>query len=161
MYVNDDDYSALGLECPTMKSSVLNVIWDSGAQSCLWSRKGFLAAGFSLTDLIPVNHKITAANSAPIEIDGAVILRLVGNSPDGCEREAAVIVYISPDSMDFFLSKEAMVQLGVIAPTFPLVGDTNSGAKADSITATELPDVPGTAERASCGCFVHAESLGP
>ena len=32
------------------------------------------------------------------------------------------MVYISPDAKDFFLSKEAMIQLGIIDANFPQLG---------------------------------------
>ena len=35
--------------------------------------------------------------------------------------EAAMMVYVSPDSKDFFLSKESMIQLGVIKPDLPCI----------------------------------------
>ena len=53
-----------------------------------------------------------AVNAARISIDGAILLRLVGTTKDGTKVEAAVMAYISPDVKDFFLSKEAMIQLG-------------------------------------------------
>ena len=158
-YVNDEDYTALGLCCPNINPLVLEVFPDSGAQSCLWSLKGFLSCGFSMADLVPVSHKITAANSAPIQIKGAIILRLVGTSPNGSEQEAAVIVYISPDSSEFFLSKEAMIQLGVIAPTFPQVGKAIAQHKADSVASIKSAG-NWKDKKASCGCFVHTKPPG-
>ena len=43
----------------------------------------FLAAGFSEEDLIPVSMDLVAANKSPININGAVFLRLQGLSTDG------------------------------------------------------------------------------
>ena len=63
-----------------------------------------------------------AANTAPITIDGAILLRLSGVSKQGDVVEAAVMAYISPDTDSFFLSKEAMVQLGIISQDFPQLG---------------------------------------
>ena len=60
---------------PKIAESVVDVVADSGAQSCLWSRKSFLASGFSMADLIPVRHTMRAADRAEIEIDGAILLR--------------------------------------------------------------------------------------
>ena len=68
---------------------------DSGAQSCLWSYKEFIASGFSDSDLIPVSTDLVAANKSPIDLAGAVILRLQGhNSSNSC----ATMVYISRDA---------------------------------------------------------------
>ena len=66
--------------------------------------------------------KMKAANKSPICIDGAIFLRLSGTTKNGCEVQAAVMVYISPDAKDFFLSKEAMIQLGIIGADFPQLG---------------------------------------
>ena len=105
------DYSEFRIPLPKISPRHVDVIVDSGAQSCLWSRKEFVKCGFNTKDLIPVHHSMKAANSAPITIDGAIFLRLSGQSRDGKAFEAAVMTYISPDADNFFLSREAMVQL--------------------------------------------------
>ena len=40
--VHRDDYNSLGVRCPTVKPRNIEVVADSGAQSCLWSRSEFL-----------------------------------------------------------------------------------------------------------------------
>ena len=57
---------------PKISPRVVDVVVDSGAQSCLWSRREFIKCGFDIEDLIPVNHSMKAANAAPITIDGAI-----------------------------------------------------------------------------------------
>ena len=159
-----DDYNALGYQFIPMTPKSVEVVADTGAQSCLWSRKAFLRCGFSLADLIPVNHNMKAANSAPIEIDGAILLRLSGQSTGGEPWQARVMVYISPQANSFFLSKEAMVQLGIIPPSFPSIGSTTTSNVAASRTnSTPTGDTscptsrfPGIAE---CGCPIR--TLGP
>ena len=78
--------------------------------------------GFLLKDLIKVDHRMQAANRAPIRIDGALLIRLSGKDENGESIEAAVMVYISSDSKHFYQSKEALVQLGVIPKDFQKVG---------------------------------------
>ena len=158
-----DDYSKLGFSFPKIVPRCIDVVADSGAQSCLWSRKQYLNSGFSLRDLIPVNHNMKAANKAPIEIDGAILLHLNGESNDGGPWEAAVMVYVSPQAHSFFLSKEAMVQLGIISSSFPRVGSIGRNFQTtytDSISANTARDAgtrpPLTAE---CGC--RARTLAP
>ena len=116
------DYLDFGRAHPKISPKHIDVIIDSGAQSCLWSKKEFQKCGFSSEDLIPVHHAMKAANTAPITIDGAILLRLSGVSKQGDVVEAAVMAYISPDTDSFFLSKEAMVQLGIISQDFPQLG---------------------------------------
>ena len=134
---NKDDYDRMGFSYPTIAPKYIDVIADSGAQSCLWSRKEFLASGFSRKDLIPVRHTMKAANRAPITIDGAILLRISGSSANGSEFEAAAMVYISPDARSFFLSKDAMIQLGVIAPSFPQIGSA-AASPTVAVNSTEL-----------------------
>ena len=118
------DYEQLNAVQPRIIPKFIDVVADSGAQSCLWSRSEFLRSGFAMKDLVPVRHVMKAANCAEIEIDGAILLRLSGTSQDGSSYEAAVMVYVSPNAKSFFLSKEAMIQLGIIAPSFPQIGAT-------------------------------------
>ena len=47
--VSPSDYTAFRRPCPTTKPLCISCIADTGAQSCLWSMSGFLAAGFMLT----------------------------------------------------------------------------------------------------------------
>ena len=75
-----DDYTKFGATHPKISPKQVDTIVDSGAQSCLWSRRDFLKSGFNCRDLIPVHHTMEAANSAPITIDGAIFLRLSGPS---------------------------------------------------------------------------------
>ena len=157
---NRDDYARMGFRYPAISPKHIDVVTDSGAQSCLWSRKEFLASGFSMKDLIPVRHAMRAANRAPITIDGAVLLRLSGSSAEGSNFEAAAMVYISPDARSFFLSKDAMIQLGVIAPTFPQIG--SAAVQSVQVAQVNIHEVDEATELsnyedneaavASCGC---------
>ena len=128
----------------------ITVVVDSGAQSCLWSRQECLKFGFSMNDLIPVVHKMKSANCSPIRIDGAIILRMSGRTPDGSEVEAAAIEYISPDAATFYLSMEVMVQLGIIPKTFPQVG----AAVDRHIDITTIVSLD---TKAPCGCLLRTK----
>ena len=89
--------------------------------SCLWSLTGFLTAGFSMSDLIPVTLDIMAANRSTITIAGAIILRIEGRSLNNDLLTCATMVYISETARGFYLSWEAMLDLGIISPCFPYV----------------------------------------
>jgi len=150
-----DDYAQFGINPANISPKHIDVVADTGAQSCLWSRREFLRSGFNMADLIKVHHTMEAANAAPIEIDGAILLRLSGkNDKSDEEIHAAVMVYVSPDSKKFYLSKEAMVQLGIIHHDFPQVGvafpmhSECNEAELDSLAA------------ASCGCEVRRPPPG-
>ena len=89
MSVNASDYQTL---LPHRRIAAMS---DTGAQSCLWSMIGFLAAGFTPIHLIPVSLDLVAANKSPIKIAGAIILRLQGHSPDSEPFSCAIMVEAS------------------------------------------------------------------
>ena len=136
------DYSEFSVPFPKIAPKHVDVVVDSGAQSCLWSRREFIRSGFNPKDLIPVRHIMKAANAAPIKIDGAILLRLSGHNKDGKDIEAAVMTYISPDSNDFFISKEAMIQLGIIPHNFPQLGAAFSTTNYECHAFTSEGTVP-------------------
>jgi len=89
------------------------------------------------------------------------LLRLSGLTKNGNAVEAAVMVYISPDAKDFFLSKEAMIQLGIIGADFPQLGVASAcSGNCQSIGNTiidqqhpcEQPEQP-ISLKAECGCL--------
>ena len=113
------DYKAFGVQCQDTSSTQLSGMTDSGAQSCLWSYDEFRSAGFTKEYLLPVQMNLTAANKSPIKIEGAALLRLSGAAPDGSVVTCAAMVYISSQAKGFFLSREAMIDLGIISSSFP------------------------------------------
>ena len=149
-----EDYKELGVPRARIAPKYIDVVADSGAQSSLWSRKEFLKSGFSMKDLIGVHHAMEAANTAPINIDGAIILRLTGCSESGDEVEAAVMTYISPDAKRFYLSREAMMQLGVISRSFPQIGASHTtDISCNAITTEEKPYMSKTTLTTDCSCL--------
>ena len=75
---------------------------------------------------------MAAANKSPIKVEGAIVLRLSGNDDNGETHECAVMVYISLDVEDFFVSKEAMKQLAIIPKDFPRIGAAKPTQKPTS-----------------------------
>ena len=122
MSVNASDYQAFRRSCPTVAPTAIIAMADTGAQSCLWSMTGFLAARFTPSDLIQVYIDLVAAINSPIKIAGAIILRLQGHSPDSEPFSCATMVYVSEAARGFYLSWEAMMDLGIVSPNFPFVG---------------------------------------
>ena len=110
----------LAEKCPDVAPTTISAMADSGAQSCLWSLNGFYAAGFSNKHLIPVNVDLVAANKSPIKINGAVLLRLNGLSANGVQLSCACMVYIGEQARGFYLSREAMMELGIVSKDFPI-----------------------------------------
>ena len=57
---------------------------------------------------------------------------------------AAVMTYVSPNNQRFYLSREALVQLGVIAKDFPRVGSADEECAIDD-------------NKAPCGCSIRTD----
>jgi len=124
MSVRRKDYTDFSRPCPLVPSYIKVVAkLDTCAQSCLWSKKEFLKAGFKERDLIPVSLGLNAANKSSIKIDGAILVRL-NVKVDGQDNSCATMVYISPSCEGFFMSLEAMLDLDLLQ-TF------NSSASTD------------------------------
>ncbi len=146
-----EDYDKFGITYPRIQPKHIDVVVDSGAQSCLWSRRSFLRSGFTQKDLIPVRHRMKAANTAPITIDGAILIRLSGVTNGGDNVETAVMAYISPDTDNFYLSRASMVQLGIIDRSFPQLGAAPTHTH-ESNAVTEVAETESTVY-AECGCL--------
>ena len=116
------DYDYIGAKFPRIAPSYVTVVSDTGAQSCLWGLKDFYRYGFIKSDLLPVKHSMVAANSERINIVGAILVRLSGLDDHGRSHTAPIMVYISSSTKRFYLSREALIQLGVISKDFPRVG---------------------------------------
>ena len=136
----EEDYDTFGFTYPRVGTTFVDAVTDTGAQSCLWSRRDCLNAGFHKSDFIPVKHKMKAANGTPVTVDGAVIVRLSGLDSLGATRECNVIVYVSPDANGFYLSREALIQLGVISKNFPMVGEASHYRGAQIASSTVIPE---------------------
>ena len=66
---------------------------------------------------------LVAANKSPIKIEGAALLRISGILPHGRIVSCASMVYISSQAKGFFLSREVMIDLGIISNQFPTIGE--------------------------------------
>ena len=132
-----------GYKCASIKPPEVNPVsllakLDSCAQSCLWSLREFLLAGFSEDDLIPVTLGLSAANHSRIPISGAIFARLEGFTPDGSPISCRTMVYVSSAAQGFYLSLEAMVDLGLVnrnSPLYPKELTSRSGCDAQTADA--------------------------
>ena len=125
--IDCSDYERFGFACPTTKGGTLSAIADSGAQCCVWGVKDFLGAGFSLSDLFPVKQGLTSVSKSGLKILGACFLRLSGVSGTGKFLSSGAFTYVSPDVSGFYLSQNAMGQLGILPSSFPSVGAAAEG----------------------------------
>ena len=106
--------------------------------------------GIGVKDLIPVRRKMKTATEGDIEIIGAAFLKLTGLDSDGVAYTARVMVYVSPQSKAFYLSRHALEQLRIIPSSFPQVGAAASVDGAAGVTS----------ETAPCGCPARSPPPG-
>ena len=142
------DYESLGLIYTKIAPFHIDVVIDTGAQSCIWALKTFLSCEFKTTDLIPVDHTMRAANRLPIKIEGAIILRLSGEDDEDEKHARAVIVFVSSEVEDFFLSEATMMQLAIIPRDFPRVG----AAKITPADTSDISELSAGADNGICSC---------
>ena len=128
--IQPDDYFTINRNPPVMKPRKIEVVTDTGAQSCLWGLQKFFQSGFKKPDLIPVKHELFAANKEKIPVLGAILLKLSGYSPDGNPHSAGVMVYVRPSTNRFYVSRDALIQLNVISKDFPRLGAATSTENA-------------------------------
>ena len=141
-------------------------IADSGAQSNLWGIKGFKAAGFNVKDLQSVVVKIRAANKNPINILGAFKGIFKGTSPNNKTISCSGTVYVSDTVEGFFLSYETMVDLSILSPKFPTIGEHTADV-LNTVNLNHISVKEGDPEHESpacvnnCNCPLRSEVPKP
>ena len=139
MSVDQAHYKSFGVKPPDVNEMVVNCIADTGAQSNLWSLKQCKEMGFTDADLIPVTSALSAANKSRIELNGAILLDMSGVAPDGSEITCSAMVYVSDSVNTFYLSYNTMVDLGILASSFPAVGDAFMGPHLNAGVDAQFP----------------------
>ena len=143
-----DDYTALGLEFNlSPKRTTMQVMADTGCQSCLAGINLMKRIGFDERKLIPVSMSMRAANDASINILGATILRLTGHDCKGQPLETRQIVYVTNSTDKFFLSREACISLGIITKHFPKIGEAKDSSNCH-IKQSDKPSI----KNETCNC---------
>ena len=128
------DYDDLGVKCTVRPTTITQVIADTGCQSCLAGTALMRRLGVTEADLVPTSMRMHAANGDPIDIRGAVILRISGHR-NGSRQESRQFVYITPTTDTMYLSRDACRDLGMIDAAFPAVG--LASVSADGINVDE------------------------
>ena len=159
--VDRKDYSEFSRSCPKVADINVSAKLDSCAQSCLWSKKEFLKAGFTEKDLIPVSLSLKAANKSSIEISGAILVRVEVEIKKEKHR-CATMVYVSPSCEGFYLSLEAMLDLNLLQ-TLTHDGPINAACKVTTEATTDAdaqtpkaPKHPTMSSDEPCACPVRA-----
>ena len=124
MEVQKEDYKHFGFHLSVQPSTIsVDVMADTGCQSCLAGFKLVEKLGLSSKDLIPVNMRMHSSDNCDIPILGATILRLSGRDQLDDERMTRQIAYITYSTDKLFLSREACVDLGIISAQFLVVSE--------------------------------------
>ncbi len=140
------DYSHLRLRHPRMSPTKAPAVTDTGAQSNLLGLKMLYMFGLKKSDLVPVRSKLNAINGEGIVLIGAVFLRLSAlDTNTGKRVSTAVMAYVTESTDCFYISRQAMTELGIIDKEFPKVNSTTvSGISEKSAN-----------KKADCGCHTH------
>ena len=154
--VDSDAYVRLGLPAPPPRSADIPAVADSGAQTCLMGLSVLRSMGLSKRDLRPVTKRILAANDQEINILGAVHLNMFGFNTRGRRLETSATVFVSDSTNRFYLSRAALVELGVLGPAFPEIGA--AVAASAGMNDVRHPRRQGAAE---CGCPLRVSPPGP
>ena len=145
--VRKADYKSFDIKCSGIKKGSINAKLDTCAQSCLWSLKDCLSFGFQTEDFIPVKFCISAAHKSRIEIAGAVIVYLEAITSKGKNISCSSMVYVSPAADGFFLSLEAMLDMGLIRP--------ESEFFPNELRNKQLPQHTGKEDHQTCDQYAH------
>ena len=73
----------MSIKCPRQNYCKINVVTDTGAQSCLWDLSSYLKHGFKKSNLIPNKRKMVAANREQIKITAAIFMELMAKDVNG------------------------------------------------------------------------------
>ena len=157
--VDTDSYKSRGLPAPRRpKEQSLMAICDSGAQMCVMGPKEAACFGIQREEYTPAAMTILVADNRTKKAMGMTILHITGENKDtGYSYTTRQQVYILDGCKGFFLSDEAMEQLGVYRD-FPSVGAAMAQGKASDdyksavSGAGEIPSSRAVKSDRECKC---------
>ena len=117
-----DAYHKVKRNPPASKPITAEWVSDTGAMSCLGHPSIATSMGIEPKHLIPVTRAIRTATHGDIRVNGAIFLRLSAAGPDAQQYKARVMLYLSPQVDNLYLSRHAQEQLRIIPESYPQVG---------------------------------------
>ena len=142
------DYAHFGYRfTKPARTCQLRAITDTGCQSTIMNLEQVHKMGYKKSDLIPTQLRMQAIDTNPIEIIGAIIIRLSGFDIQGNSHETTQICYVSNKIKGMYLSEHGCKQLGIIPESFPSVGAVNSDNDVAASSSTRPPST-----RDTCNC---------
>ena len=121
--VDPSDYAHFGYKfTKPPKGCQIKAVTDTGCQSPIIGLQTVFEMGYKQSDLIPTKLRMKAIDQNPIAIQGAILLRLSGQDPNGTTLETVQVCFVSSKIKQLYLSEHACKQLGIIPETFPAIG---------------------------------------
>ena len=112
------EFKDLGLRIPEhVRRTGVSASVDTGAQMCITGLKVASRLGPKRSDLLDFKMTVLAANNSSLKILGASFLTLSSGA-----TSASHMVYFTSKLDEFFLSRSAIRDLGIIEEDFPRVG---------------------------------------
>ena len=112
-------YKTFKIEPPPAHASVnITGIADTACQSCLAGIHILKLLGLERRHLTPCTMKMQSVNGVPIRVEGALLVDI--DNPRVSNGHTKEIVYFTQQSSEFYLSKHACVNLGIVSRSFPL-----------------------------------------
>ena len=85
---------------------------------CVWDWEVAKNMGLSKQDLLAPALSVSVADNSSLELVGATFMSITTKSGQSTEQ----LVYFAHYVGQFYLSKEALIDLQVIPPNFPTIG---------------------------------------
>ena len=96
-------------------------------------------------------QKLSAVNSASVDIVGGILLKFTATNPrTGIVRESRQLGYVSKTVPAIYLSKEACIDFGTIPVNFPQIGGYSESENVASVNIDETADTAANFKLGSC-----------
>ena len=151
--INPVDYASAGYQLNGgARQTSTQALADTGCQSCLTGTALLAELRLPVTDLIPVNQKMRAANGSQIKVQGAIIVRL---TKPRTTRTTTQMVYVTSnvDAHKLYISREACADLGIIEPSFPDSAVAAAAAISNTGGTPRVTPDQGIARTERCSCL--------
>ena len=144
------DYAHFGYRfTKPARTCQLRAITDTGCQSTIMNlEQVHKRATRRVTS--STQRRMQAIDINPIEIIGAIIIRLSGLDIQGNSHETTQICYVSNKIKGMYLSEHGCKQLGIIPGSFPSVGAVNSDNDVAASSSMQPPSTHAVARGVRC-----------
>ena len=141
-------YGSLALAPPRLKQkrnpgrvSGQKSVLDTGAQFTVVPIQLLHSLGIHEDTIFPIATKISAVNTASVDIVGGILLKFTATNPKtGIVRESRQLSYVSKTVPAIYLSKEACIDFGTIPANFPQIGGCSELENVASVNIDETND---------------------